>query len=361
MNLDFFELCSEIDLAVLQENRPVTNIARILLSGEGYVKTAVRNAGAEEKYITGDASDFEKFRELCRVYPFFDGNVAQYVCRTVLSKVFGIKEELSSNNCEGIWRKSADILVENHLTPADLLSRMNVGKIGILTDICADLSDFEKLDVSASPVLCPDSVFSVGKRGYKNKFSSFEKACGENISFISAFDTALVRMIERFMQNGCYFAVVRGLSADDFGKSDYFHAQNALTRAVDTDGNISAEEVRDFRRYAIGKFIENCREKKIDLLLEFSAPPLQILPDIKVESPVERRIWLNFSESETPVVKEGFIDLHADMQAQFLAYAKRYAIGNLPPFFVGSANLCELCLHGFYRSELQRYAKKDEK
>ncbi len=361
MNLDIFELCSKIDFTALQENRPMTNIAQILLSGEGYVRTAVRHAGVEEKYITGNGSDFEKFRELCRVYPFFEGNVAQYVCRAILSMIFGIKEALSVNNCERIWTETAELLVKKPLAPADLLKRFGVNKLGVLTHISCALPPFEQLDMTAFPVLCPDSVFSVGKRGYKKKFTALEKAFGESISCISAFDAALIHMTERFTQKGCNFAVVSGLCAEDFGKSDYFHAQNALTRAIATDGNISAEEARDFRRYAIGKFLENCREKKIDVLLEFSAPEFEILPDIKVGSSVERRIWLNFSENETPLAKEGFIDLREDLQEQFSAYSKRFAIGNLPPFFVGSANLCELCLHEFYRSELQRYAKKDEK
>ena len=94
-------------------------------------------------------------------------------------------------------------------------------------------------------------------------------------------------------------------------------------------------------------------------------PPIQAqsraLPDIEVESAVERRIRLNFSGNERPLIKEGFIDLRADLQAQFSAYAKRCAIGNLPAFFVGTANPAELCLHGFYRSQLEKYLKSYEK
>ena len=52
------------------------------------------------------------------------------------------------------------------------------------------------------------------------------------------------------------------------------------------------------------------------------------------------------------------MDLRGDLQTQFFSYAKRYAIGNMPPFFVGTANLCELCLHGFYRDELGKFAEK---
>ena len=357
MHLDFFEPCSRLDVAVLKANRPMTNIAQILLSGEGYLADAMRYAGADEKYITGGCSDFERFRELCRVYPFFEGNVAQYVCREILSLIFGIEEELSEKNCEEIWTKTADLLVKDPLTPTDLLKRLNISEMGILTDICADLSAFETLG-TAAPVLCPDSVLSVGKRGYKKIFSDFERACGEEIRTVSAFDAALERLTEKFVQNGCSLAVVGGLSADDFGKNDYYHAESALTRAISTDGNVSDGEKRDFCRYAVGKFLEICRRKRLDVMLEFYAPPLEILPDIKVKSPVERRIRLNFSESETPLAKDCLIDLRSDLQERFSAYARRYAIGNMPPFFVGSANLCELCLHGFYRDELENLAKK---
>lgn len=360
MYLDFYEPCSKVDVAVLQKNRYVTNITQLLLSGEGFVTRAMRNAGAEEKYITGDGSDYEKFRELCRAYPLFEGNAAQFVCDFVLRRFFGCDTALSAENCDEIWMKTADCLVGKPLTAAELLRGLNVGGIGVMTDISAELSPFGSLDTAATPVLCPDSVLSVDKRGYKKRFSLLETAFGEKITCISDFDAALSTLTERFTEKGCSLAVVSGLSREDFGKSDHYHAQQALENAIRSDGNVSAEESRDFRRYAIGKFLEACREKKLDVLLEFCAPALEILPDIKAEATVERRIWLNFSEKELPLVKEGFIDLGADLEQQLFAYSRRYAIGNLPPFFVGTANLAELCLHELYLSELKRFSERSD-
>ena len=358
MKLEFFEACSRIDPDKLQEDRRLTNIAQILLSGEGYVTGAMRYSGADEKYISGDASDFEKFRELCRVYPLFEGNAAQYVCREILERLFEIKDGLCENNCEEIWKKTSDHLMESPITTTDLISRFDVSKTGILTDISADLSAFDRLSERVVPVLCPDSVFEVDRRGYKKKFEAFKNAFGENSFGIEkAFET----LTEKFIKKGCSLAVLHGLTDGDLGKSDYYHAENAQKKAVETDGNIPADDARDFRRYACGKFLEICRQKRLDVLLEFSAPSLRILPDILVESPVERRIWLNFSGNEHPLVKDGFIDLRTDLQAQFSAYAKRYAIGNLPTFFVGTASPAELCLHGFYRRQLEKYLKDHEK
>ena len=361
MKLEFFEPCSRIDVKRLCENRPMTNIAQILLFGEGYVTRAMRNAGANEKTIWGNASDFEKFRELCRVYPLFEGNVAQYVCREILKLIFEIDEELSEDRCQDIWEKSADVLIKNPITPVELISRLDVSNMGILTHITSDLSDFERLGIDASPVLCPDTVFSVDRRGYKKRFAELEKVFGDHIPSISAFEEALGALIEKFVKANCTFSVLHGVSREDLGKSDYFHAEGALTKAIASDGNISSDEAGAFRRYAIGKFLEICRKKKVDVLLEFSAPTLEIMPDIRVESPVERRIWLNFSDGKSPLAKEGVIDLCADPQAQFSAYAKRFAIGNLPPFFVGTSNPAELCLHKYYRDQLEKYLKSYEK
>ena len=361
MKLEFIEQYSRIDPQKLQKDRPMTNIAQILLFGEGYVTCAMRCAGADEKYISGDGSDYEKFRELCRVYPLFEGNVAQYVCREILERLFEIKGELCEKNCEEIWETTSNRLVEKPLTPADLISCFNVSRLGILTDISSELSIFKGLDKPVFPVLCPNGIFAVGKRGYKKIFSELEKAFGEKIDGIAAYDKAVSSITERFLEQGCSSAFVSGLCAEDFGKSDHYHAEQALEKAIRTDGNISADEAHDFRRYAIGRFLEICRQKGLDVLLEFSAPTLGILPDIEVESAVERRIRLNFSGNERPLIKEGFIDLRADLQAQFSAYAKRCAIGNLPAFFVGTANPAELCLHGFYRSQLEKYLKSYEK
>ena len=61
---------------------------------------------------------------------------------------------------------------------------------------------------------------------------------------------------QKFIKKGCSLAVLHGLTAGDLGKSDYYHAENAQKKAVETDGNISADDARDFRRYASGKFLE---------------------------------------------------------------------------------------------------------
>ncbi len=360
MTLKYNELNSKISSEYLSQNRRITNITELLLSGEGYVMRAMRCAGAREHFITGDGSDYEKFRELCRTAPLFAGNAAQFVCQYILGKFFDCNLALNTENCDKIWTLTADALAEKPLSVSEVLDALNIGELSVCTDISSELPMLCSLGEKLSLTLCPDSIFASDRPGYKKTVAVFEKSVGGEITDIRSFDDAMLRLLDRFCDNNCRRAAIGMLSKEDLGKSDFYHADLALKKAISTDGHITAEEARPLRRYLIGKFLEACRRKKINVMLEFSEKPLEILPEITLEAPVLRRAWLNFREEERalPLLTEGNIDICGDLANQLDAYAKKYAIGTLPPFFVGTANVAELCLHELYMTELKKFSKK---
>ncbi|MFA6948947.1 MAG: glucuronate isomerase, partial [Eubacteriales bacterium] len=50
------------------------NITELWLGGDHYKWRAMRSCGVDERYITGDASDYDKFRAWCRIMPKLIGN-----------------------------------------------------------------------------------------------------------------------------------------------------------------------------------------------------------------------------------------------------------------------------------------------
>ncbi len=63
----------------------------------------LRLLGASEKYIDGNASDFEKFREWLSAYPYMSGNIAAEKIREQLSSLTGI-EALNAHSARELWR-----------------------------------------------------------------------------------------------------------------------------------------------------------------------------------------------------------------------------------------------------------------
>ena len=80
------------------ENKPFSDIFEIWLAGDHYKWRLMRNYGVDEKYITGDASNKEKFLTYCRVLGTAFGNPLYHWSHMELSTFFGQGGRISSIN-----------------------------------------------------------------------------------------------------------------------------------------------------------------------------------------------------------------------------------------------------------------------
>ncbi len=58
----------------IAENKSYSNITELWLGGDHYKWRAIRSCGVAEKYITRDASDYEKFKAYATAMPKLIGN-----------------------------------------------------------------------------------------------------------------------------------------------------------------------------------------------------------------------------------------------------------------------------------------------
>ena len=71
------------------EDRRFENITQVWLGGDHYKWRVMRSNGVEEKYITGDAPDREKFQKFAEALPRAIGNPMYHWCHLELKKYFG--------------------------------------------------------------------------------------------------------------------------------------------------------------------------------------------------------------------------------------------------------------------------------
>ena len=100
--------------AVLQRNRPMTNICQVLISGEGYLTDAMRYAGADEKYITGDATNKEKFIAYCTTLGTAFGNPLYHWSQVELEEYFGCTLEINEARNRSMIGKTISVLCEDY-------------------------------------------------------------------------------------------------------------------------------------------------------------------------------------------------------------------------------------------------------
>ena len=78
----------------IAENRRFENLSQIWLAGDHYKWRAMRTAGVAERFITGDASDWEKFQKWAETVPQTLRNPLYHWTHLELNRPFGINDRL---------------------------------------------------------------------------------------------------------------------------------------------------------------------------------------------------------------------------------------------------------------------------
>lgn len=79
----------------IAEDRRFENITQVWLGGDHYKWRLMRSAGVDEKYITGDASDREKFQKWAEVLGKAVGNPLLHWSHLELRRYFGYEGVLN--------------------------------------------------------------------------------------------------------------------------------------------------------------------------------------------------------------------------------------------------------------------------
>ena len=88
----------------IAENRRFENLFEIWLEGDHYKWRAMRANGVDERFITGDASPYEKFLAWARTVPFCLRNPLYHWTHLELARYFGIDDLLDETTAPEIWR-----------------------------------------------------------------------------------------------------------------------------------------------------------------------------------------------------------------------------------------------------------------
>ena len=95
-------ICLPQDIA---ENRRFANLFEIWLDGDHYKWRAMRANGVAERYITGDASPYEKFLAWARTVPYTLRNPLYHWTHLELQRYFGITDLLDEYSAKSVWEQ----------------------------------------------------------------------------------------------------------------------------------------------------------------------------------------------------------------------------------------------------------------
>ena len=186
-------------------NHQFENLTQIWLYGDHYKWRAMRTLGIEEKYITGQASDFEKFQKWSEVVPQTVRNPLYHWTHMELNNPFGIHELLNPSNAKDIYAQTKEQLKGANFSTQNLLTRFNVEMVGTTDDPIDHLIFHKTLNANDDfktkvvPTFRPDQVFQLSKgdkfRSYLQKLSD---SSGTQIYHIDSLLEALEQRINYF-------------------------------------------------------------------------------------------------------------------------------------------------------------------
>ena len=204
--LDYHNHLSPADLAA---DRNFDNITQIWLAGDHYKWRAMRAHGIDERYITGDATDREKFQQWTETVPFTLRNPLHHWTHLELLRHFGIDELLSGDNAEAVWQEANRQLARPSHSTRALLRRMNVRTLCTTDDPTDTLAHHAQLAREASdpvvlPAFRPDRALFVERtedwRAYVEQLAA---ASGVDIHDYASLLAALENRMDFFHQHGC--------------------------------------------------------------------------------------------------------------------------------------------------------------
>jgi glucuronate isomerase len=155
----------------------------------------MRANGVPERFITGNASDYEKFLAFARTVPATVRNPLYHWTHLELSRYFGITELLNEESAPRVWAQANEQLQE--LTVHRILQKFRVSVICTTDDPADDLSHHRTIRTSrlatrVYPAFRPDKVFAIEQRdAFQAWVGGLETVTGRNGSELAGLFDAL--------------------------------------------------------------------------------------------------------------------------------------------------------------------------
>lgn len=195
----------------IYKDEPCTDIGKLWLSGDHYKWRLMRQAGVEEKYVTGAASYREKFIKYAESACFAAGSPLFTWNMMELDKYFNISDTLTSENAGGIYDRANEYIKATKMSPRKLIKNSGVSFIATTDDITDDLAWHEKIaadpafDVIVTPSFRCDKLLLINAAGYTDYIKKLSKVCGFEIQSIKDLCRAIDIRLEYFIAHGCIF------------------------------------------------------------------------------------------------------------------------------------------------------------
>ena len=226
-----------VDPKEIFEDRRFENIYQTWLEADHYKWRVMRSNGVDERYITGDAPEREKFQKFAEALPRAIGNPMYHWCHLELQKYFGYDGVLNGDTAQEVWDLSVAKLKSPDLSVRGIIRQSNVAFIGTTDDPTSTLEWHKRLaeDSTFSSVVAPsfrpDKALNLEKAAWRPFLQELSAASGVEIHDLDSLEQALSQRMEAFAQAGCR-AADHGLDYVPFQKASREQVNAIMQKAL---------------------------------------------------------------------------------------------------------------------------------
>ncbi len=254
-----------LDPKMVATNHQFRSLTEAWLGGDHYKWRAMRTNGIDERYCTGDASDWEKFEKWAETVPYTMRNPLYHWTHLELRTAFGIEKLLSPATAREIYDECNEKLKSPEFSARGLMRHYNVEAVCTTDDPIDSLEWHEKtaadgFEIKMLPTWRPDKAMAVENPGqFIGYINALSEASGMNISSYPELIQALRKRHDFFAANGCRLSDhgLGGFYADDYTETEI----HTIFHKVYGGMHLTPEEIGKYKSAILVAFGEMDWEK----------------------------------------------------------------------------------------------------
>ncbi|UCH15326.1 MAG: glucuronate isomerase, partial [Bacteroidales bacterium] len=242
----------------IAEDKKYDNITQIWLYGDHYKWRAMRTNGVDERFCTGDASDWEKFEKWAETVPHTLRNPLYHWTHMELQRYFGINKILSPATAREIFEETAEKLKSDNYSVRNLMRMMKVEVVCTTDDPADSLEHHKKIrddgfEIKVLPTWRPDKAMMVDNPDSYNKYiNNLAKVSGADINNYDQLLGAIRKKHDFFAENGCKLSDhgIETLYAEEYSDNEI----KAIFNEVRGGKSLSTQEILKFKSAMLYEF-----------------------------------------------------------------------------------------------------------
>ncbi|MBB5325493.1 glucuronate isomerase [Anoxybacillus tepidamans] len=239
----------------IAEDRRFDNLTDLWLDGDHYKWRVMRTLGIDEKYITGDATDYEKFQAWAKTVPYCVGNPLYHWTHLELKRYFQVAALLNENTCQYIWNHCNERLKGEGFSARSFISKSNVEMIGTTDDPLDDLTYHKEIrqdrtfNVKVMPSFRPDAILEVNRPTFFGYLGKLGEVTGIRITDYEKLLQAVENRVHYFHEAGCRISD-HGLEYMPYAECDW-HEVCAIFEKRKDGFMVSREEEEKYKTFTL--------------------------------------------------------------------------------------------------------------